>query len=91
MTKDEIACPINPQYPAVYAPTSAPTKIVYNDDAFKVGYFEFTDKSNFLEKENKYTFIEFNNAQNYKATKEDKYVTIVDGNQLKSVIYTSHE
>jgi hypothetical protein len=89
MTKDEIARAINPEYPDVYAPTHAPTKLIYNDDSFIVGYFHHTDKSNLLEKENKFTFLEYRNNLKYKLTKEEENITIVEGEQLKAVIYPS--
>ena len=59
MTNEEIARVINPEYPWVYAPTTAPTKLFMLDGSTKVGYFQFTKNSSNLEKSNKFTFIEF--------------------------------
>jgi hypothetical protein len=91
MTKEQIGEIINPQYPNVYAPTTEPTKLIFNDDSFVVGYFESTKQSNVLEKENKYTFIEFGEkSQNYRATNDEKFITIIDGEKLKEVEYPSY-
>jgi hypothetical protein len=90
MTKDEIARSIDPKYPFVYAPTTGPTKLVFKDGKYKVGYFDLTKDSQSLELENKYTFIEFGeNAQNYRITRNEKYITIIDGNDLVEVEYPS--
>ena len=89
MKKDQIARAINPDYPFIYAPTTEATKIVFNDDKSIVGFFQFTDKSDELEKNNEYTFIEFNNAQAWRVSKDEKYVTTVKGNDIKEVIYPS--
>ncbi len=91
MSKDEIARIINPEFPGVYAPTTEPTKLIFTDGSEKVGYFEATKNSDSLEKENKYTFIEFGeNSQMYRATRDLKYVTTIDANLLKSVEYPSY-
>ncbi len=91
MTKDEIAKSIDPIFPSVYAPTNQPTKLIFKDGTYKVGYFDFTNKSIQLEYENKYTFIEFINARNYRNTNDEKYVTIIAGDDLNKVIYPSIE
>ncbi len=87
MTEKEIALSINPRFPGVYAPTTAPTRLVFEDESYKVGFFQHTKDSDFLGKENKFTFIEFSNAQNYRSTQNSKYVTIINGNKLKTVIH----
>ena len=43
MTKDEIAKSIDPIFPSVYAPTDHPTKLIFIDGSYKVGYFDFTN------------------------------------------------
>jgi hypothetical protein len=91
MTRDEIAKSINPTFPEVYAPTTEPTKLVFNDGRIMIGYFEFTSQSKELEKENKYTFIEFGEKnQNYRSTRDMKYVTIVEGDLMIDVEYPSY-
>lgn len=82
MKKEEISKSIDPLYPNVYGPTFVPKNLKFNSSSIIVGYFEYTDKSPMLEKENKYTFIELRNAEEYKRTKDEKYITIVDGNLL---------
>lgn len=91
MTRDMIAEAINPKYPDVYAVTYAPnfTKLTFRDGSIKVGYFQPTDNSDKLEQDNKYTFIENNNAIKYRETADEQYITIIDGDQLVNVEYPS--
>lgn len=91
MNKDQIGRSINPDFPHVYAPTTAATKLTFEDKTELVGYFQFIEKSKKLETENKYTFVEFGEkAQMYRATNDEKYLTIVDGNKLENVEYPSY-
>lgn len=83
MTKEMIAKAINPEFPGVYAPTDQPTKLTFRDGSMKVGYFQHTADMDKLEKENKYTFIEYKNKG-----KEDPF-TIIEGDQLSEVEYPS--
>lgn len=87
MTKDEIAKSIDPTFPYVYAPTTAPTRLFFADESTKVGYFEFTTDSSELESANKFTFIELENAKNYRDSKNESYITIVNGDDLVRVEY----
>jgi serine/threonine-protein kinase HipA len=82
MTGEMIAKVINPQYPFVYAPTTAPTKLTFRDGNIKVGYFQHNAESDNLEKDSKYTFIEFKNRN------EVNPFTIVEGDELVSVEYS---
>jgi len=90
MTKNEIAKAINKDYSNVYAVTVAPTKIVFKNNKFIVGYFNTSDNSSLLEKENKYTFIKNNNNIEYKKTKNPDLITIVNGDEIAEVIYPSY-
>ena len=90
MTKEEIGKIMDPKFPGVYVPTTEATKLTFTDGTVKVGYFEYTNDSDALEKKNVYTFVEFNNAQNYRATFDKKYITKIDGNKLKAVEYPSY-
>jgi hypothetical protein len=87
MTEDEIAKAINPQYPDVYGVTTAPTTLYYKNGDIKAGYFQHTKDSDELKKKNTFTFIEFRNAQEYKATNDNKFVTEVNGDDLDKVFY----
>jgi serine/threonine-protein kinase HipA len=87
MTKDMIARAMNPQYPGVYSVTDKPTKLTFLDNKVLVGFFNPTDRSGDLEKENKYTFIEMNNSAQYRDTRDMRYVTIVEGDLLQRVEY----
>jgi Fic family protein len=88
MTKDKIARIINPEHPWVYAPTTAPTKIIMNDGRELVGYFQYTQKSDDLGEKNYYTFVEFGeNVNFYRATGDPKYITEVNGSQIAAVEY----
>ena len=69
MTKEQIGKQMDPKFPGVYIPTTAATKLVFEDGGILVGYFEYTTDSDILQEENKYTFVEFNNAQNYRSRK----------------------
>jgi serine/threonine-protein kinase HipA len=89
MTRDMIAEAMDPQYPDVYTVTTAPTRLSFADGSFKIGFFDRHDSSFDLEKENKYTFAEFKNAQEYRNRRDEKLVTIIDGNQLTDVEYPS--
>ena len=87
MTKDMIARAMNPQYPGVYSVTDKPTKLTFLDRKVLVGFFNPSDQSSALEKENKYTFIEMNNSSPYRDTRDMQYLTIVEGDLLQNVEY----
>lgn len=87
MTEDEIARAINPENPHVYAPTHAPITLYYKDGSIKAGYFLYTADSDELKKKNTFTFVEFRNAQEYRATGDKKYITEVNGDDLDKVFY----
>ena len=87
MTKDMIARAMNPQYPGVYSVTDKPAKLTFLDRKVLVGFFDLTDLSDDLGKENKYTFIEMNNSARYRDTRDTRYVTIVEGDLLQKVEY----
>ncbi len=89
MTKDEIAKSIDPVFPSVYAPTNKPTKLIFKDGSYKVGFFELTNNSILMEAENKYTFIEFANVSQYNSTGDTRYATVINGNDLEEVEYPS--
>jgi serine/threonine-protein kinase HipA len=86
MTKDMIGSAINPEYPGVYAPTTAPVSLIFRDLAMKVGYFErMKPDMTGLDADNKYSFIEFKNKD-----EKDPY-SIIDGDELTAVEYPSNE
>ncbi|MFZ2785078.1 MAG: Fic family protein [Sediminibacterium sp.] len=87
MTKEDIGKIINPQHPWVYGPTTAPTKLLMKNGSVKIGYFQFIENSGDLEKQNKYSFVELSEAQRYRTTGDDLYVTIVNGDDLAGVEY----
>jgi len=87
MTKDMIARAMNPQYPGVYSVTDKPAKLTFLDRKVLVGFFDLTDLSDDLGKENKYTFIEMNNSARYRDTRDTRYVIIVEGDLLQKVEY----
>lgn len=91
MTKEEIGISIDPNYPFVYGPTTEPTKLYFKDGSFKVGFFQFMAVSSELEKQNKYTFIEFRNAISYRDSGDEKYVTTINGNDLIRVEYPAKD
>lgn len=86
MTRDMIASVIHPEYPGVYAPTTTPTELHFRDGSIKAGFFQRTTLSEELEKENRFTFIENNNAIAYRDTGDERLVTTIDGDQLTEVI-----
>lgn len=91
MTKEEIGIKINKEFPGVYSPTTAPTKLIFNDDSIKIGYFDYTPWSDDLEKSNQFTFIELGEMnENYRATREKQYVTIINADDLLDVEYPSY-
>jgi hypothetical protein len=67
--------------------TNAPTKVTMNNEQFFIGYFQTTKNSMELEKENKWTFIENNNNINYKAENDDKFATILCGDEIIQILY----
>jgi serine/threonine-protein kinase HipA len=89
MTKEMIAHIMDPQHPGVYAVTHTPAKLTFLDRKMLIGYFNPTEQSEVLEKENKYTFIELNNSKSYRTTKDSQYVTIVEGDILTKVEHLS--
>ncbi|WP_431216144.1 hypothetical protein ACQ86N_16795 [Puia sp. P3] len=87
MTREMIARKMDPEYPGVYAVTHAPTRLKFMDKKVMTGYFEHTDESDALETGNKYTFIELHNSDEYRQTRDLKYVSLVEGDLLLSVEY----
>ncbi|MBX3240493.1 MAG: HipA domain-containing protein [Chitinophagaceae bacterium] len=82
MTEDMIASAIDPVHPGVYAVTTTPTRLTFIDGSVKDGYFDTTSRSHDLAAENKYSFIELSNATDYRNTRDQALVTIVDGDLL---------
>lgn len=66
-------------------------KLTFLDRKALVGFFDPTDQSGALEKENKYTFVEMNNSGKYRDTRDMRYVTIVEGDLLQKVEYPAKE
>lgn len=90
MTKEQIAKCINPDFPGIYAPTTFPTKLLFEDGSFMVGFFHWTPSSDELEKQNKFTFIQFGeNAQKFRETNDQNFLTVINGAFLISVEYPS--
>ena len=88
MTSQQISVIINAEHPGIYAPTTKPTILIFNDNKLKVGYFQYVSDSDTLEEQNIFTFIEFGyNAEMYKKKQDQQFVTRVKGNDLKKVIY----
>lgn len=88
LTADMIGQIIDPKTNDPYAPTTeGPTKLVFRDGSKKVGYFQERPQLAHLENENKYTFIENNYMASFSKTNDDRYVTIVDGDELVDVEY----
>jgi hypothetical protein len=87
MTEDEIAKALNPKLPNIYGVTIAPTTLYFQNGEIKLGYFQHTKNSDELKKKNTFTFIEFGNAQEYRVTNDNKFVTEVNGDDLFKVFY----
>lgn len=61
-------------------------RIDFFDDTFKVGNFEnMTGDEDKLKQENKWRFVENNNALEYKETNDPELTTVLDGNQIKKI------
>jgi serine/threonine-protein kinase HipA len=86
MTEEMIARKINPGFPGVYAPTTELTQLVFIDGTSMVGFFDRTKNTDELLKENKYTFIEKQHANDFRENRDDKYVMVVDGDLLSDVV-----
>ena len=82
MTREMIGRRINHEFPGVYARTTRLLVLEFSDHSKKAGYFNETKSSDLLEKENKYTFIESKNANQYRDSESEKLITIIDGNEL---------
>lgn len=91
MTKEEIGKIINPKYPWVYGPTTAATKLLFKDGSVKVGYFHYIESSLELEASNQFSFVEFNQAQYYRSTGDNKYITYIKGDDLIEVVYPAYD
>lgn len=68
-------------------PTVASAIVTFKDESFVVGYFQSISKSVELEKENKWSFIENNNAIQYKVNSDEQFVTILDGDNIMRIVY----
>ncbi|WP_290711219.1 hypothetical protein, partial [Flavihumibacter sp. CACIAM 22H1] len=87
MTQTMIAEAVNNEHPSVYAPTTVPLNLTFRNGTKITGYFDSSPQSDELKKENKYTFIELKNVENYKEHKSSEYMTIVEGDQLTDITY----
>ncbi len=91
MTKQEIAVAINSEFPGIYAPTTEPTKLIFSDGAIMIGYFQPCELSDELEKENKFSFVQYGlNAHKYKETNNVEFITIIDGDLLVDIEHPSY-
>jgi len=79
VTRDMIARMMNPEYPGVSASTDKPIRLLFRGNVQKTGFFDTTEKSEALEKENKYTFVETTNSRKYLDKHDEKYITVIDG------------
>jgi serine/threonine-protein kinase HipA len=86
MTEEMIAKKINPQFRGVYAPTTALTQLIFVEGRSMVGFFDRTKNTDELLKENKYSFIEKQHADSFRKDRDEKYVTVVDGDLLTDVV-----
>ncbi len=68
-------------------PTYASATVTYKTGETFVGFFQTTSKSVELEKENKWSFIENNNAGAYKENGDEKFATILDGENIMKILY----
>ena len=66
--------------------TYASAKVEYKTGEFFVGFFQNTSKSVELEKENKWSFIENNNAIAYNESGDEKFATILDGENIMRIL-----
>lgn len=87
MTQTMIAEAVNSEYPGVYAPTTVPLNLTFRNGTKITGYFDSSPQSDELKKDNKYTFIELKNVENYKEHKSSEYMTVVEGDQLTDITY----
>lgn len=87
MTAAMIGKKINPAFPGVYAPATQPVTLLFLDHTQKTGYFDAPIGSFAPENENKYRFIEMENAVAYKDKPAENLVTMVDGSELVDVIF----
>jgi serine/threonine-protein kinase HipA len=91
MTSEMIGRRINPEFPGVYAPTTRLVVLQFIDRSKKTGHFIETNSYASLEKENKFTFVESKNAIQYRASENEKLVTVIDGNELSDVSFLPGE
>jgi hypothetical protein len=77
MTAEMIGKKINPKFPGVYAPTTQPVTLSFLDQTTITGYFDATTGSFALENENKYRFIEMENAGAYGQKADENLVTVL--------------
>ncbi len=86
MKKNLIALLINPEFPNIYGITYKSITILFNDSRTVTGYFQSTNASDELSKNNIYTFIEEKNIFEYRNTFDMKYVTEVCIGKIRQVI-----
>ena len=55
-----------------------------------IGYFDYTERSDELEKLNQYTFVEIKNSKEYRSIREMKYVTTVEGDLIMQLEYMTN-
>lgn len=87
MTQTMIAEAVNSDRPNVYGVVTTPLILTFRNGTKITGFFEPTPQSDELQVTNKYTFIELQYAEDYKKSKSDELITIVEGDQLISITY----
>lgn len=88
MTAEMVGKIVDPKANSIYGRTFGPTKLTLRDKSIKVGYFQERPHLQELEEENKFTFVEQENDKDFKKTPDDKFITIIDGNELINVEYS---
>jgi hypothetical protein len=93
MNEQEIAIAINPIHPYIYGITSCLSRITLRmkDGSIKVGFFHPTEESDFLRKQNAFTFIERGyKAEKFRQTRDKKYATVIKGNELYNITFQNN-
>ncbi len=90
MTRTMIGRAIDPVHPDVHAVTTKPLKLTFLDRSTVIGFFpDRTAETDRLEKENKYLFVQKNEAKKYKERSEGINFLTIEGDCLTMIEFSS--
>jgi serine/threonine-protein kinase HipA len=85
ITRTMIARIVDKEHPGIYTAAEVPVTLLFQDRTEVNGFFAPKKDSAHLENENKYSFVKAIDAINYQETKDEKYISIIEGDLILEV------